>query len=192
MGSDPGDGTPDEILQLVGTVTVSKEAPVTLSDGKIHTSTEITALRLLGQSTVFGGDVTLSANAGQQSVGTVLALCDEEPEEFPAVAFFDLFLDLQTPSTVLQNRSHEAEIFTLVEKSSLFKAPFHLVFSPVPLRDASGVPIAWLADLTIDPLSTKKVPALPAWGLVFSGLLMLLGGAVVFGRRRRTRVVFGE
>ncbi len=55
--------------------------------------------------------------------------------------------------------------------------------------DNGACPGPCLPDCTCKP--GTKVPTIPQWGLVGLGLLTVIGGAIIVGRRR-TRVGFGE
>lgn len=185
LGADPNDPrAPREKVSLRGSVSVLRGNPYTLSDGRVEVDTELLDIYLKGTSSLFGGDISFTRSLDLQSAGNLLALLDETRSEFPAINFFDVFFEINSPLGTLRNRQHEAmKIAGLVEAGPIFHANHHLLFDPVPIYDESGNVVAW-----VKKFETSVVPEPSTAALVGTGV----SGLLFCGWRRRRRAENSE
>lgn len=175
---------------LYGPATISREQPV---GGTI--ATEIVSMRLTNQ----GDSVVFVAGEGQQegphelnaSTGEIIQLTDPEKTHL-ADSHFDVLFEVYFDGEYLYSRPPglraETEINCVPPRADYL----HPAGQCVPLYESpnpqhGGEPRAWLgnANHKTRPPKPLKLPTLPHWGLIGLGTLLLGGGAVVFGRRRR-------
>src|SRR5262249_32669110 len=120
----PGAGR--DFVRLTGMSLVRRDAPVPSSTGTTI-ATNMAALQLLGSSPLFG-TVKVSLEPGTSSDGSVHS--GAGPLDFPADAFFDLFLDVSLPDRGLD--LHNTTAYRI--GASINAIPWIEVFTnPVPI-----------------------------------------------------------
>lgn len=119
---------------------------------KLKLTPKPTSLDLVGTSRIFGGEISIVNSLDIPSIGNILALCDSQPDDFPAATFFDLFLKIKTPRGSFHNRHDQAtKIVSAMSNTPVFRIQHVLLFFPAPIRDANEDIIGWIKDMLIDP-----------------------------------------